>query len=180
MTAIDPIRRLHQHRAWVNRNLLDAATTLTDEQRRTTFPIGQGSVWASLLHLYGAEYVWFGSVLGNESAVVPGDLPGKLPGNQLGEGAIADIPELRQKWVALEKRYTDYLTDLSPEALEETVVRYSLALNARITLRRSDALLHICTHAHYTAAQVVNMIRQLGAALPQTMLMALVRQEMAV
>lgn len=177
MTAIDPIRRLYQHRAWVNRNLLDAATTLTDEQRKAEFPIGQGSIWKSLLHLYGAEYVWFECLLGNEAATVPGDAPGKLPGNQLGEGAIADIPELQQKWEALEKRYTDYLTGLTPEALEETVYRYSLALQARITLRRSDALLHICTHAHYTAAQVVNMFRQQGAALPHTMLMALVRQE---
>lgn len=178
MTAIDPIRRLHQHRAWVNGNLLAAAVALSDEQRNTEIPIGQGSVWKSLLHLYGAEYVWFECLVGNEAAVVPGDLPGRLPGNQLGEGAIADAPDLWQKWEALEKRYTDYLAGLTPDALEETVARYSLALQTRITLRRSDALLHICTHAHYTAAQVVNMLRQLGTALPPTMLMALIRQEM--
>ena len=177
MTAIDPIRRLHQHRAWVNRNLLDAASHLSDEQRMAEFPIGQGSIWKSLLHLYRAEYVWFECLLGNEAAVVPGDLPGKLPGNQLGEGAIGELPELRQKWEAVEKRYSDYLATLTPDALEETVFRFSLALQTRISLRRSDALLHICTHAHYTAAQVVNMLRQHGATLPQTMLMALIRQE---
>lgn len=177
MNAIELAQRLHRHRAWVNRNLRDAAAALTDEQLKAAFPIGQGSIWKSLLHLYGAEYVWFEALRGNEDAVVPGDAPGKLPGNQLGEGGIADLAELRKKWEQLDQRYTDYLAGLSPAALEETVARYSLALQARLTLRRSDVLLHVCTHAHYTAAQVVNMFRQAGADLPQTMLIAMARQE---
>ncbi len=46
--------------------------------------------------------------------------------------------------------------------------------------RRSDVLLHVCTHASYTTAQVVNMMRQLGVSpLPEVMLIALARQEMA-
>ena len=32
MTAISAIQRLHQHRAWVNDNLLTSAATLSDEQ----------------------------------------------------------------------------------------------------------------------------------------------------
>lgn len=174
MTVTELLRRLHRHRAWVNRNLLDAATALTGEQLRAAFPIGQGSVWKSLLHMYGAELAWFEALRGSEDYVVPGDAPGRLPGNQLGGGGIADLPDLRQKWEALERRYTDYLAELSPDAMEETVARYSLALQTRLCLRRSDVLLHVCTHAHYTAAQVVNMLRQCGATtLPQTMLTAM-------
>ncbi len=78
MNAVELIRRLHQHRAWVNRNLLAAAAELSDGQLRSPFPIGQGSVWKSLLHLHAAEYVWLEALLGNEAFVVPGDLPGKL------------------------------------------------------------------------------------------------------
>jgi uncharacterized damage-inducible protein DinB len=48
----------------------------------------------------------------------------------------------------------------------------------RFGSRRSDVLLHVCTHAHYTAAQVVNMLRHLGVEkLPDTMLISLARQE---
>ncbi|MBA4182098.1 MAG: damage-inducible protein DinB [Anaerolinea sp.] len=141
---------------------------------RATFPIGQGSVWKSLLHMYGAECAWFESLQGNEAFVVPGDVPGKLPGNQLGEGGIGDLPDLRHKWEDLERRWTDYLAGMSPDTLEETVTRYSLALQTRLSLRRSDVLLHVCTHAHYTVAQVVNMLRQSGVTtLPQTMLTAM-------
>lgn len=182
MNSVDIIRRLGQHRAWVNANLLVASGKLTQEQLRTTFPIGQGSIWKSLLHLYAAEYVWLEALLGNEEAVAPGDLAGQLPGNQLGEGAIASLEELQQNWSALELRWIDYLAILTPEALDEVVYRKSTrsGVGQRFGTRRSDVLLHVCTHAHYTTAQVVNMLRQSGVEkMPDVMLISLARQDPA-
>jgi hypothetical protein len=41
-----------------------------------------------------------------------------------------------------------------------------------------DVLLHVCTHAHYTAAQAINILRHLGVSpLPDPMLITLARQE---
>jgi uncharacterized damage-inducible protein DinB len=178
MNAVELLQRLHQHRAWVNGNLLTAAATLSDEQLRSEFQIGQGSIWKSLLHLYAAEYVWLEALLGNEQFLVPGDLPGKLPGNQQGEGGVTDLADLRLKWSELEKRWTGYLASLSSAALEEVVYRKSISLGNRLGTRRSDILLHVCTHAHYTAAQVVNMLRHVGMErLPETMLISLARHE---
>jgi uncharacterized damage-inducible protein DinB len=180
MNAVELIRRLHQHRAWVNGNLLSAAAALTDEQLRSPFPIGQGSVWRSLVHLYAAEYVWLEALLGDDDPLAPGDLPGKLPGNQQGEGGITGLDDLRQKWAALGRRWAGYLDSLTPEALDDLVYKISTSSGAgkRWGTRRGDVLLHVCTHAHYTAAQVVNMLRQLGAdRLPETMLISLARHE---
>jgi uncharacterized damage-inducible protein DinB len=171
------IQRLHQHRAWVNQNLLAAASNLNDEQLRQSFKIGQGSIWKSLLHMYGAEFVWLEALLGKENSLVPGDVPGQIPGNQLGEGGITSFDELRTKWSALQKRWDEYLANLSPESLDEIVSRVS-SKGQRLPTRRSDVLLHVCTHAQYTTAQVQNMFRQAGLdKLPETMLMALARQE---
>jgi uncharacterized damage-inducible protein DinB len=176
MNAIELIQRLHQHRVWVNSNLLSAATSLSDEQLRSAFQIGQGSIWKSLVHLYAAEYVWLEALLGNEAFVVPGDLPGKIPGNQQGEGGVTDLADLRQKWSALDQRWNGYLANLTTEALEELVNRKGGM--GRFSTYRSDVLLHVCTHAHYTVAQVVNMLRHLGVEkLPDTMLISLARQE---
>ena len=175
MNAVELLKRLHQHRAWVNDNLLTAAETLSHDQLWSEFQIGQGSMWKSLLHLYAAEYVWLEALLGNEQFLVPGDLPGKLPGNQQGEGGITDLADLRQKWSALEQRWIGYLASLTPAALEEVVYRKSSS-GQRFGTRRSDVLLHVCTHAHYTAAQVVNMLRHVGVEkLPETMLISLAR-----
>ncbi len=177
MNAIALLQRLHQHRAWVNGNLLTAAASLSDEQLRSAFQIGQGSVWRSLLHLYAAEYVWLEALLGNEGFLVTGDLPGKIPGNQQGEGGVTGLDELRQKWSALEQRWIGYLASLTPAALVEVVYRKSSS-GLRFGSRRSDVLLHVCAHAHYTAAQVVNMLRHVGVEkLPDTMLISLARQE---
>jgi uncharacterized damage-inducible protein DinB len=177
MNAVELLQRLHQHRAWVNRKLLTAAATLSDEQLRSTFPIGQGSIWKSLLHLYAAEYVWLEALHGNEAFLVPGDLPGKIPGNQQGEGGIMGLAELRLKWSSLEQRWVGYLTALTPTALQEVVYRKS-SLGQRFGTRRSDVLLHVCTHAHYTGAQVINMLRHAGVEkLPETMLISLARHE---
>jgi len=178
MNAVDLLKRLHQHRAWVNGNLLTAAAQLSERQLRSPFQIGQGSIWNSLSHLYAAEFVWLEALLGNEASLAPGDVPGKLPGNQLGEGGITDLSDLRQKWSALELRWQNYLASLTPELLEEVVYRKSASTGQRFGTRRADVLLHVCTHAHYTAAQVINMLRQSGVEkLPETMLISLARQE---
>jgi uncharacterized damage-inducible protein DinB len=84
--------------------------------------------------------------------------------------------DLRQKWTALEQRWVGYLASLTPTALEELVYRKGSL--GRFGTRRSDVLLHVCTHAHYTAAQVVNMFRHVGVEkLPETMLISLARHE---
>ena len=177
MNAIELLQRPYQHRVGVNRNLLTAAATLSDEQLQSSFPIGQDSVWKSLLHLYAAEHVWLEALVGDEGFLVPGDLPGKIPGNQQGEGGITGLDDLRQKWSALGQRWIGHLASLTPTALEEVVYRKSSS-GKRFGTRRSDVLLHVCTHAHYTAAQVVNMLRHVGVEkLPDTMLISLARQE---
>jgi len=141
MNAIELLQRLHQHRAWVNANLLNAAAGLSGDQLRAPFPMGQGAVWKSLLHLYAAEHVWLDALLGNEAFVVPGDLPDKWPGNQQGEGGVTDLDNLRPKWSSLEERWTGYVRGLTPTALEEVVYRKSVSLGTRFSTRRSDILL---------------------------------------
>src|SRR5262245_15961763 len=136
------IRRLHQHRAWVNENLLAATSSLPDEQRLRAFQIGQGSIWKSLVHLYAAEFVWLEALLGNESAVVRGDVPGKIPGNQLGTGGISSFDELRREWTALQQRWEALLANLSADALDESVCRIT-STGQRLKTRRSDVLLHV-------------------------------------
>jgi hypothetical protein len=93
-------------------------------------------------------------------------------------GGGADLADLRQKWAEPEARWAGYLAGLSPAALEEVVHRRSVSLGTRLALRRGDVLLHVCTHAHPTAARGVNMPRRAGAGpLPETVLMSLVRRE---
>lgn len=179
MDSISLIRRLHQHRTWVNEQLLVAANRLSAEQLERPLAIGQGSIWRSLVHLYAAEYVWLEALQGNEEPLLPGDEPGKLPGNQLGSGGLEGLDQLQQHWRKLEDRWSSYLASLRPEMLDELIYKRSTSSGAgqRRGTRRADVLLHVATHAQYTTAQIINMLRQLGAtSLPDVMLISLARQ----
>ncbi len=145
-TVVTLVRRLHQHRAWVNENLLSAAATLSDEPLRRLFPIGQGSIWKSLLHLYAGEFVWLEALLGDDHPQAPSDLPDRLPGNQLGEGGIASLAELRQKWGDLERRWQRYLGELSAESLDEPVYKVSTSSGAGSDSQPNDTTC-CCTFA---------------------------------
>ena len=178
MTASDLVRRLHRHRMWVNHRLLEAVRPLGEEQLRRPLPIGQGSAWRTLTHLIAAESNWLEALRGNEVSLFPGDAPGKLPGNQEGDGAVASLDELTSMWRDLDRRWDEYLAGLTDGALDEIVFKVSTSSGLRFGARRSDVLLHVCTHAQYTTAQLVNMLRQLGVdRLPDVMLISMARQE---
>lgn len=180
MDSVSVIRRMHQHRAWVNAKLRTIAGTLTQQQLHQACPIGQGSIWKTLTHLFAAEYVWLETLLGDEDPCTVGDLPGKLPGNQLGEKPIQNFGELNSLWLALEERWQNYVAHLTPHALDEKIFKRSTSSGEgkRWANSRSDVLLHVCTHAQYTVAQLVNMFRQVGVRdLPDVMLISLARSE---
>jgi uncharacterized damage-inducible protein DinB len=165
---------------WVDRNLVEAARGLDAEQLRRTLPIGQGSAWKTLTHMLAAEYVWLETLLGNEQGLMPGDAPGKIPGNQEGESPIASLDDLAARWDELHRRWEGYLATLTDASLDEVVYRSRNRDGQvmRMGIRRSDALLHVCTHAQYTTAQFVNMLRQLGRdQFPEVMLVMMARQE---
>ncbi len=167
---------LHKHRVWVNTKLLSVAQNLTHEQLHQPFAIGQQTVWASLVHMFGAEYVWKEAFIGNDRGVAPGDVAGKLPGNQLGDRPITSVEELISLWSALNLTWESLLTQMPESDLKDYVYRVNSLTGARAGTRRSDVLLHLNLHAHYTTAQVINMFRQLGVKeLPDPMFITLAR-----
>jgi uncharacterized damage-inducible protein DinB len=178
MNSVDLIKRLHQHRYWVNHKLIATAEALSDEQLRQTFAIGQGSVWKTLVHLFGAEFVWCEALSGNPEGVAPGDIAGKLPGNQLGERPIASVAELKEHWVAAEARWVKILAAMSEADLDAPAFRKNSLTGQMAGTRCADVLLHLNLHAQYTTAQANNMFRQLGvAALPDPMMISMARAE---
>jgi hypothetical protein len=103
--------------------------------------------------LYAAELCGWRRFLGNDSGLSPGDLPGKMLGNQMGEGGISSLAELREKWRQLQSRWEVYFAGLTAEALDERAYRVAASTRQRLATKCSDVLLHVCTLAQYTTAQ---------------------------
>jgi uncharacterized damage-inducible protein DinB len=128
--------------------------------------------------MYAAEWAWLAALNGNEDPVLPGDRPDGLPGNQEGQGGVKSLADLRTAWAEVDADWVQYLKKLSDSDLEKPVYKVSSLQRTRQGCRTLDILLHVCTHAHYTAAQTINMLRQSGAAsLPDPMLISLARAE---
>lgn len=180
MNSVQPLRRLHEHRIWVNRRLRAAVRTLSKDQLRRTFPMGQGTVWLTLTHLMAAEYIWLEALNGNDAPVMPGDRADRRPGNQQSDEAIRSLDELIAKWEELDSRWIDLFEQMTDDSLNETVFKISTSSGTgrRHGTSVADVLLHVCTHAQYTTAQLINMLRQLGQAeLPDVMLITMAREE---
>lgn len=176
----DLIRRLHEHRAWVNDRLMDAAHRLPEEALHRELPVGQGTIFRTLCHLWAAEYVWLGVLRGNPQPLPAGDRPGEPVGSQRGPGGVTTLEELIERWRATETDWREYLQ--SPELPLAGVVykRSSRAQPDAPTppLQRTDVLLHVCLHAQYTTAQLCNMLRQVEAeAIPDVMLVTMAREQ---
>lgn len=165
MNAADVIRRLHEHRLWTNERMIDACAALSDTDRRKPFPMGPGSVWGTLVHVYGAEMVWLGALGAVTARPFPGD------------STFKSLDDLLIAWNDLHEQWRRYLAKLDDRELSRPVTRTNLK-GVTTTTAASDVLLHVCTHSMYHVAQLMNMLRHLGVSpLPETNLITMAREQ---
>lgn len=76
MNLVDLVQRPHQHRVWVNSNLLTTTARLSDRQLQIPIQIGPDSILKSSVHLYASQFVWFEALIGKHDLLIQSDLPG--------------------------------------------------------------------------------------------------------
>ena len=108
--------------------------------------------------------------------MAPGDTRDQLPGNQLGDDAFEGLGDLLDRWRQLDEDWSAYLAELHDSTLNQRVNKVSSLTGKRAETTCQDVLLHVCTHAQYTTAQLMNMLRHTGKAdLPDVMLITMAR-----
>ena len=164
MHPADLIRSMHEHRLWVRLRLIEACSGLSQEERLRSFPIGPGSLHATFVHLFAAEYAWMGALEGTAAPrwFEPSDFDGLAP--------------LLRAWSDLDAQWAGRLAALDDAELARPITRTTRA-GQTFTTPASEVLIHVCTHAMYHAAQCVNMLRHLGVKeLPETNYITFARQ----
>jgi len=165
MDSATTIRRLHEHRLWTRAKLLAAARTCTHDELTRPFEMGMGSLLATLTHLWGAEMVW-ACVLEQHDPAQP------LPPID----KFATLDALEAAWPALDARWAQILAHAAdPAYLAQPKPR--IRDGKTYTTNAHDILVHVCTHQHYHAAQVSNMLRQMGKQLPPCDLIFMAREQ---
>lgn len=145
------LREFFYYNSWAHEKVLASAGPLTDAQLDRKFEMGLGSIRATLFHLWGAERVWLDRWIDPSRAKFPQPEP-TISIRELGDRLRGTAAE-RAAFLAdtdINRRIT--YTNMKGE-VSSFVVR--------------DLLLHVCIHATHHRAQIINMLRHVGAELPK-------------
>jgi uncharacterized damage-inducible protein DinB len=152
MTHLGALRACFHHNDWAFQKVLSLAEGLSDEQLDRPVEMGPGTLRETLRHHLGAERFWFSSWRGDEQTPVPHSRE------------LNSVSEIRDAARTLAATRDELLAGMSEDDLarkvtvprEETPGYWPLGL----------VLLHVCNHGIHHRAQALNMLRQLGVAVP--------------
>ena len=145
----EQLASLYEYGAWVNQRLLDAAEALTAEQFTRKVLPGFGSVHLTLVHLVGAEVLWFARWQGQSPRTIlsPSDLPG--------------VQALRECWAKLIDERHAYF-DARDEAELDTSVTWTNMRGQSFTLPCWQVILHCANHSTHHRSEIAAMLTDLG------------------
>jgi len=164
MVTSELLRFLFQYNAWADRRLLDACASLTNEQFTRNLGSSFSSVRDTVVHLYGAGWVW------NER------FQGRSPSTLPGASAITDLALARTKLEEMDQYYIDYVSKLTQQDLDR-VIRYKSFAGEEFSNPLWQSLHQLTNHASYHRGQVVTMLRQLGVKPVSTDLIMYYREQ---
>ena len=146
---LSTIRNFFAFGRWANRTTLESVAALTPEEYARPIGGSFGSVQGTLVHLYGADWVWLERFHGRSPRALPaGD-------------DLASLETLARKWREVEAGQDAYIAALTQERLAEPL-SYVAFSGDSFTRRLGDALLHLANHGTYHRGQVATLLRQLG------------------
>ena len=170
MDLID-ITQLFKYTEWANELAIDAAAKLSDDKLRMDVCISHRSIFETLLHMAGAEWIWLERWHGRS--------PAKADAwSQWTPQSCPDLAALTDKWSGLADHRWKYLSELDEKTLASELP-FKLLSGDPSSMRLVDQMRHVANHATMHRGQVVGMIRQLGIDPPSTDLLFYLRREIS-
>ncbi|MCU1341693.1 MAG: DinB family protein [Candidatus Acidoferrum typicum] len=166
MVTLELLRLLFQYNQWADRRMVDACSALTNEQFTRDLGSSFRSVRDTLVHLYGAEWVW------NER------IEGRSPTSLVAGTGFPDLASVRTKLEEMDTFYIDYVSRLTPQDLER-VIHYKSFAGDEFSNPLWQTLHQLTNHASYHRGQIITLLRQLGAKPVTTDLIAFYRERAA-
>lgn len=161
------IQRLFDYTEWANALALDAAAKLSEEQLKRDVQISHKSIFGTLQHMAGAEWIWLERWQGRSPS-----------GTDVWPNWKAGTPNmeaLRNRWQEVVQRRTRLVADLDDARLQQDVP-FTLVNGSAGSLPLFGQMQHVVNHATMHRGQVIGMIRQLGVAPPTTDFLAYLRR----
>jgi uncharacterized damage-inducible protein DinB len=151
------IRDLYDFNAWANRQIVTALRPLGSEEFRRDCRISFGSIQGTAIHIVGSEWIWLDRFVNGTYT----DFMERMKAEWNSE-KIPDAATLEARWEELDRRWRDFMSNLTDERLQTSVK----TRGGEIPLVK--CLQHILNHSTYHRGQVVSLLRQLGHTPPST------------
>jgi len=165
--TFDLVQTLVDYHYWARDRMWPVVESLTDEQLRR--PLGNSfpSIYDTVVHLYGADWVW--------RSRWEGASPMALPSSDLYD----TLATVRAVWADEEQRIRAFVNRLGPEGMSRPI-EYQGWDGRRQAQPFWQTLQHLVNHGSYHRGQVTTMLRQLNVAPPKSMdLIAFYRERAA-
>jgi uncharacterized damage-inducible protein DinB len=165
--TFEALQTLVDYHYWARDRLFVAVNALTEEQLRR--PLGNSfpSVFDTVVHLCGADWIW--------RSRWEGVSPMALPKPELYD----DLAKVRAAWHDEERRIREIVNRLGPEGITRPI-EYQGWDGRRQAQPFWQMLQHLVNHGSYHRGQVTTMLRQLGVQPAKSMdLIAFYRERAA-
>lgn len=168
---LSDIRRLFDYTEWANALAMDSAAKLSEQNLRRDFGISHKSIFGTLLHMAGAEWIWLERWNGRS--------PAKAEAwSQWTTESCADLSELSERWGKVVNRRAQFMEELDETRLVSEL-GFKLLSGDPSSMPLVDQMQHVVNHATLHRGQVVGMIRQLSIEPPSTDLLFYLRREIS-
>jgi uncharacterized damage-inducible protein DinB len=156
---------------WANDLAIEAAARLPEESLRRDFGISHKSIFGTLVHMAGAEWIWLERWHGRS--------PAKDEAWSLWSAeSCADLTKLKEHWTNLIDQRTQFVSELDESRLAADLA-FKLLSGDPSSMRLADQMQHVVNHATMHRGQIVGMIRQLGIDPPSTDLLFYLRRDIS-
>lgn len=159
-TEYSPMKEMLQQLAtynfWANQKLLEAILVLPEEKQKAELPSSFRSIYATVLHIWNAESIWWQRMKLQERILPPG------------ENFKGTMHELAGELLMQNRQWAEWV-ETAPDAVLDHVFEYRNTKRELFKQPVFQMLIHIFNHGTYHRGQLVNMLRQLGVEkIPQT------------
>jgi uncharacterized damage-inducible protein DinB len=165
------IKHLFDYTEWANALALKAAADLSAEKLQHDFKISHCSIFGTLLHTAGAEWIWLERWHGRSPA-------GREAWALWEPEACPDLPTLNQRWQEIIDRRSQFISEIDEVRLAAEMP-FKLLSGDASSMPLVSQMQHVVNHSTMHRGQVVGMIRQLGLEPPSTDLLFYLRSEIS-
>lgn len=144
------ILTLFDYDAWATDRVLETVAALTEEQYTKDLGSSFGGVRGTLVHTYGAQWIWLQRWKGTSPAQI------------IKAEEIPTFAGLKERWSAWRNDLHAFLDPLTEEQLQSKLTYKDIRGN-QYSQPLYHQMQHLVNHSTYHRGQITTMLRQLGA-----------------